>query len=246
MRALIVSDIHSNAAALRAVLARVRRKRFDTIICLGDFVGYGAQPNQVLDAMRRLKRTKVFIRGNHDRVVSRNDDATEFNEAARAAVLWTRVHLSGANRRFIQDLPLGPVEYRSLMLCHGSPFDEDDYVFTIHHAAQVFANFGANVILYGHTHLPALYSVHATGRMGALVPKDETRIKLEPGFRYLINPGSVGQPRDRNPAASFAIYDSDPATVQFLRVDYDRAETQGAILDAGLPPVLAHRLSWGT
>lgn len=246
MRALIVSDIHSNAPALRAVLSHVRRKHFDTVICLGDFVGYGAQPNQILDSMRGLRRSKIFIRGNHDRVVAGSDEANDFNEAARSAALWTRVHLSGQNRRFLEKLPVGPLSVGRLLLCHGSPFDEDDYVFTIHHAAQVFANYADELILYGHTHLPAFYSVDASGRVRSTTPRDGSRMKLEPDHRYLINPGSVGQPRDRNPAASCAILDLDEGVVQFFRVEYDLEEAQSAILAAGLPKVLAHRLAWGT
>lgn len=248
MKALIVSDLHSNAEALRAVMSRVRRKHFDHVICLGDFVGYGAQPNQVLDTMRTMRGGKLYIRGNHDRVAAGLEDGTGFNHAAKYAALWTRQHLSAPNRRFLKDLPLGPLEKGGVMMCHGSPHDEDEYVFNESHAASVFTMYpGAPIILYGHTHLPVVFSMTMNGgRVEGAPIRGEATIRLEEGRRYLINPGSVGQPRDRNPLASFAMFDSKKMTVQFFRVEYDIARTQASILKAGLPRILADRLAIGT
>ena len=246
MRALVVSDLHSNSEALKSVMARVRRKKFDTVVCLGDFVGYGAQPNQVLDVMRKMKGRKLYIRGNHDRVASGLDDASGFNHAAKAAALWTRDHLSQPNRNFLRDLAAGPLIHKGVMLCHGSPYDEDEYVFNIHHAAQVLALFNQPVILFGHTHLPAVFQVDPEGNVSGFAVRGEAMVKLDPRNRYLINPGSVGQPRDRIPHSSFAIFDSEKRTAQFFRVEYDVAKTQSSILKAGLPDVLAHRLQYGT
>lgn len=246
MRALVVSDLHSNQEALRAVLSRVRRKRFDTIICLGDFVGYGAHPNQVLERMRTLRGRKVFIRGNHDRVASGLDDPNGFNHAAKASAIWTSEHLSPGNRRYLRDLAVGPVMHQEVMLCHGSPYDEDDYVFNVHHAAQVLALYKAKFILYGHTHLPAVFSIDEEMNVTGFAVPAEATIRLDPSLRYLINPGSVGQPRDRNPDSAFIILDTDKHTAQFFRVPYDIAKTQRAILAAGLPEVLATRLSYGS
>ena len=246
MRALVVSDLHSNSEALKSVLARVRRKKFDTVVCLGDFVGYGAQPNQVLDVMRKMKGRKLYIRGNHDRVASGLDDASGFNHAARAAALWTRDHLSQPNRNFLRDLTVGPLIHKGVMLCHGSPYDEDEYVFNVHHAAQVLALFTQPFILFGHTHLPAVFQVDPEGNVSGFAVRGNATVKLDPQNRYLINPGSVGQPRDRMPQSSFAIFDSDKRTAQFFRVEYDVAKTQSSILKAGLPDVLAHRLQYGT
>ena len=246
MRALVVSDLHSNAEALRAVFARVRRKKFDSVICLGDFVGYGAQPNQVLDKMRTLRGRKVYIRGNHDRVASGLDDAAGFNHAAKAAALWTRDHLSPRNRSFLRDLTVGPLIHKGVMLCHGSPYDEDEYVFNVHHAAQVLALFTQPFILFGHTHLPAVFAVDEMDNVNGFAVRGDATVKLDPRFRYLINPGSVGQPRDRIPHASFVIFDSDKRTAQFFRTEYDVKKTQTSILKAGLPDVLAHRLQFGT
>lgn len=246
MRALVLSDLHANAEALRAVMTRMRRKKYEVVVCLGDFVGYGAQPNHVLDVMRTLRGRKAYIRGNHDRVAAGLDDANGFNQAAKAAALWTREHLSAPNRRFLRDLTQGPVMHRNVMLCHGSPYDEDEYVFNVHHAAQILALFTAPVILFGHTHLPAVFSIDKDSNVCGFAVRDEATVKLDPNQRYLINPGSVGQPRDRNPAAACVILDTDKHTAQFFRVEYDLEKTQSSILKAGLPQILASRLQFGT
>ncbi|HEX6083442.1 MAG TPA: metallophosphoesterase family protein [Thermoanaerobaculia bacterium] len=246
MRALVVSDLHANLEALRAVMTRVRRKKYEVVLCLGDFVGYGAQPNHVLDTMRTLRGRKVYIRGNHDRVAAGLDDAEGFNNAAKTAALWTRDRLSAPNRNFLRDLKVGPVIHQNVMLCHGSPYDEDEYVFNVHHAAQILALFEAPFILFGHTHLPAVFSLDPDMNVRGFAVRGEATVKLEPGLRYLINPGSVGQPRDRNPAASCVILDTDKRSVQFFRVEYDIAKTQSTILKAGLPQILASRLQFGT
>ena len=246
MRALVVSDLHANLEALRAVMTRVRRKKYEVVLCLGDFVGYGAQPNHVLDTMRTLRGRKVYIRGNHDRVAAGLDDAEGFNNAAKTAALWTRDRLSAPNRNFLRELKVGPVMHQGVMLCHGSPYDEDEYVFNVHHAAQILALFEAPFILFGHTHLPAVFSLDPNMNVRGFAVRGEATVKLEPGLRYLINPGSVGQPRDRNPAASCIILDTDKRSVQFFRVEYDIARTQSTILKAGLPQILASRLQFGT
>ena len=246
MRALVVSDLHSNAEALRAVVRKSRRKRFDSVICLGDFVGYGAEPNQVLDVMRTLRGSKYYIRGNHDRVACGIDDGSGFNYAARAAALWTRDHLSAVNKRFLSDLTVGPMQQQELLLCHGSPYDEDEYLFTEHHAGLVFKLFASRVIFYGHTHLPVFFSIDERGRVEGEWIRGDATVRLDPDKRYLINPGSVGQPRDRNPQASFALYDSTRRRVKFFRIDYDVEATQHSILAAGLPRILADRLAIGS
>ncbi len=246
MRALVVSDLHANAEALRAVFSHVRRKKFDCIVCLGDFVGYCAEPNQVLDAMRTFKGTKIYIRGNHDRVAAGLEQGNGFNDVAMLAAKWTREHLSTPNRRFLEKLPLGPLQREEFLLCHGSPEDEDEYVFNEVHASRIFDSTTAPIVLYGHTHLPVVFSVDQKGKVRGSAVRGEAIVRLDDGRRYLINPGSVGQPRDRNPRASFAIVDSKRMTAQFFRVPYNVARTQSAILKAGLPPMLAHRLKWGT
>lgn len=247
MKTLLVSDLHSNRGALAAVMRKVRRKGIGRIICLGDFVGYGAQPNPVVDVMRMFRAEKLYIRGNHDRVASGIDDGSTFNHVARAAALWTRNHLSVPNLRFLEALPQGPIMAENgIMLCHGSPFDEDAYVFGEAHAASIFEAFDARVVLFGHTHLPVLVEDLGQGVVWMRYVRAGGVFKLEPNRRYLINPGSVGQPRDRNPNASFAILDDERSTVQFIRVEYDIVESQMAIHRAGLPRILADRLEVGT
>ncbi|HEX9160491.1 MAG TPA: metallophosphoesterase family protein [Thermoanaerobaculia bacterium] len=246
MRALVLSDIHGNLEALRAVMSRVRRKKFDQIVCLGDFVGYGAHPNQVIDMMREQPGTKLYVRGNHDRVAAGLEEGQGFNAEAREAAVWTRGKLSARNRRFLENLPVGPVPFENVLICHGSPYHEDEYVFTERHAAQVLSEFEARFVLHGHTHLASMFWFDGDDRLGGtLVPTAET-FRLDPAMQYLINPGSVGQPRDRNPEASFVIFDSERLTAQFFRVPYNYEKTQKAILKAGLPRVLADRLAFGT
>lgn len=248
MRTLIVSDLHSNLSALSAVFKKVRRKRIDRIICLGDFVGYGAEPNQVLDIMRTYPAERFFIRGNHDRVASGLDSGEGFNHAALSAALWTREKLSRVNRHFLRSLKIGPlVDASATMICHGSPFDEDQYLFGGYHAADVFEKTNAPLVLFGHTHLPAIFSFDdRTGELDGELVRNGGTFKLNPGKRYLVNPGSVGQPRDRNPLSAFAILDDVARTMTFLRVDYDIAATQRTIREAGLPYQLADRLRVGS
>lgn len=247
MRTLIVSDLHSNHDALRAVLNHVRRKRFDQVICLGDFVGYGGQPNQVLDRMRQLRAEKLYVRGNHDRVAAGLDPGDAFNHAARSAALWTKDHLSRVNRAFLRNLPIGPLMEKSgVMVCHGSPLDEDHYLFGEGDAYEVLSRYDVPVIFFGHTHLPAVFGLTSMGDLSARIYRREAIVQLNPENRYLINPGSVGQPRDRNPEASCAIFDREKYSVQFVRVPYDIDRAQAAILKAGLPRVLADRLRIGS
>jgi diadenosine tetraphosphatase ApaH/serine/threonine PP2A family protein phosphatase len=160
--------------------------------------------------------------------------------------VWTRDHLSKPNRRFLEALTVGPIRQDGIVICHGSPNDEDEYVFTEHHAAQIIVRYDAPIILYGHTHLPVVFTTDERRLVSGTLVRGEATFKLDASHRYLINPGSVGQPRDRNPEASCAIFDSDRMTVQFFRVPYDYTKTQYAIIKAGLPRILADRLRYGT
>jgi predicted phosphodiesterase len=246
VRAFVVSDLHSNIEALRAVMNRVRRKKYEQVICLGDFVGYGAQPNQVLDVMRKMHGTKLYIRGNHDRVAAGVDSGEGFNHAAKFAALWTRDHLSAPNRHFLQRLALGPVESKSgIVLCHGSPNDEDEYVFNESHARVVFEMTTAPIILYGHTHLPVIFAMDRHGRLRGASVRAETTVRLDAEHRYLINPGSVGQPRDRDPRAAWLLIDTEVASARFMRSEYPVEQAQADIRAAGLPTRLAERLARG-
>jgi predicted phosphodiesterase len=246
MRSLILSDIHSNDEALGAVMARVRRKRFDRVLILGDFVGYGANPNHVIDRIRRLRREKIAIRGNHDKVVCGLDSGDLFNPVALAAARWTTQQLSPRNRKFLESLTLGPLEIGpGLSICHGSPRDEDAYIFSDRDAFVNFHLFDFQVCFFGHSHIPSVFTLEPHGIRIDVVKGERVRLKLEPGNRYLVNPGSIGQPRDRNPAASYAIFDSEQRVVIFDRVPYDVEKAREKILRAGLPAMLGDRLLVG-
>lgn len=247
MRSLLISDLHSNGEALGAILRHVRRKRVGRLLCLGDLVGYGASPNRVVEMLDRTRRTKVIIRGNHDRVAIGLSEPDDFNEVARDAVLWTREHLSAASRGFLRNLPTGPVisgEGEGFLICHGSPDNEDEYVLNDVQAARIFSDWPQRLIFFGHTHLPCIFRLGEGSLESRLIEGNET-VRLERGFRYLINPGSVGQPRDRDWRTSCAIWDDQRDSVQFFRLEYDVEETRRSIESAGLPQILSDRLAAG-
>src|SRR5215470_19472947 len=226
MRYLILSDIHSNDEALAAVLARVRRKRFDRVVVLGDFVGYGASPNQVIDRIRALRKQKVMIRGNHDKVVCGLESGDLFNPVALKAARWTTEKLTPRNRKFLEELPVGPMAVEgAFAICHGSPRDEDAYIFTDYDAYLNFREMSDSVCFFGHSHIPCVFTLEEHGILVELV-KDRVKYSLEEGRRYLINPGSIGQPRDRNAAAAYAIFDTAKRAVFFRRVAYDVERTR--------------------
>lgn len=245
MKYLIISDLHSNLEALSAVFAQVKRKKFDRVLVLGDLVGYGASPNQVVDMVRRTRQA-IVIRGNHDKVASGLESGENFNRAAMQSALWTRKKLTSENKAFLTRLPQGPVMVdNEIIVSHGTPIDEDAYIFSDYDAYEVFQVMDFKLCFFGHTHLPVIYAV-SNQRLYTFRPNGErVKIELVSGFKYLINPGSVGQPRDKNPQASFAFYDSDNRTVTFKRVEYSIPKTQDKILKAGLPQSLANRLAFG-
>ena len=246
MRYLILSDMHANWHAFEAVLRRARRKRIDAVLVLGDLVGYGAAPNQVVEAVRKLGPRLFTVRGNHDKVVSGIDTGANFNQTALTAAQWTTTRLTPANLRYVRDLPQGPIQIEpGLAICHGSPLDEDTYVFSDVDAWEIFSNFQMSVTFFGHTHIPSLFSLE--GRMlGVRALRGRTgTVYLQPNGRYLVNPGSIGQPRDRDPRASYMTYDSERRIVRWHRIEYPIAEAQRRIRKAGLPGSLADRLAVG-
>lgn len=248
MRYLIVSDMHANWEAFRAVLRKVRRKSFGTSLVLGDLVGYGGAPNQVVEAVRDLPGTLHTVRGNHDKVVAAVESGEGFNQAALEAALWSRKKLTPANLRYVRELPEGPVQVEEdLAICHGSPVDEDAYVFSDFDAYSVFSSTDSRLIFFGHTHVPSLFTQRPGdgGIEVRLLKGGAGRIDLEPEMRYLINPGSVGQPRDRDPRAAYMTYDGDRGVVRWYRLEYPVEEAQRRIRQAGLPAMLAERLSVG-
>lgn len=245
MRYLILSDLHSNWQALEAVIQDAA-SRYDEVLCCGDLVGYGADPNAVVDWVRTS--CAVVVRGNHDKACIGMDDLEWFNPVARAAALWTQRTLSAENTGYIQQLPKGPAVFHGLEVVHGSPFDEDEYVMAADEAGQAFAYLQARLAFFGHTHVQGGF-IWNHSRVET-IPRPSQRgdrqvLEIDPECAYLINPGSVGQPRDGDPRAAYATYDSDAGMLTYFRVPYEVEEAQKKIHEAGLPPILADRLSVG-
>jgi predicted phosphodiesterase len=246
MKYLILSDVHANKEAMAAVLAHVKRKPWEKVVFLGDLVGYGANPNQAVDLMRSIRRPFIGIRGNHDKVCAGIENGEMFNRIALEAAMWTRRKLSGSNLKWLRGLPQGPmVVDDAFAISHGTPIDEDAYIFGEIEALNVFRQTDFEVCFFGHSHFPVIFALTPDAITTVLTVAPSFRFKLEPGARYLINPGSVGQPRDGNPLASFAIFDPEARVVTIHRVAYQLESAQRKILDAGLPRPLADRLSIG-
>jgi predicted phosphodiesterase len=245
-RYLVLTDIHANLEALDMCLADARTRRYDQLLLLGDVVGYGADPNAVIDRVRELSPV-AMIRGNHDKVALGLEQAEGFNAAARAAARWTIDALTPEHRAWLAALPMGPKIVDDLVeICHGSPFDEDSYIFDELDAMRAIASASRPVCLFGHTHQAIAFEL-AGGDFRVVWPAagGHTDLHLIPGGKYLVNPGSVGQPRDGDPRASYAIVDTAAMRITFVRLDYNVAITQEKVLAAGLPEPLARRLSTG-
>jgi predicted phosphodiesterase len=245
MRYLVFTDIHGNLEALLAVLKFVMKKRIDHYLFLGDLVGYGASPNEVVQKLAALKPLSL-VRGNHDKAVCGLDSVQTFNPIAASAIYWTKSRITKKNFDFLYKIKKSPdVVHETITICHGAPFDEDYYIFGEFDAAEAFNYFQTPVCFFGHTHFPFVYAEKDQIVEGTFLEGRSNEVKLEKDVRYLINPGSVGQPRDRNPMAACAIYDSDARTAKFYRVEYEIAETQRKILEQNLPSALAERLTLG-
>lgn len=244
MRYLILSDIHANLQALEAVLDAAAPAQWDRVVVLGDLVGYGADPNGVVDRVRDLDPLAV-IRGNHDKAACGLDDGSGFNNVARFAAAWTHDELTAANRDYLRELPAGPTPIDALLeVCHGAPFDEDYYIFNADDASRALETARRPLCLFGHTHLPVAFQRHDR-RLGGFAPQGDSELKLREGVEYLVNPGSVGQPRDGDPRAAYAVLDVDALMLALRRVEYPVHAAQRRILDAGLPTSLANRLGIG-
>jgi diadenosine tetraphosphatase ApaH/serine/threonine PP2A family protein phosphatase len=242
MRYLVLSDIHANSQALEAVLADASPRGHGAVVVLGDLVGYGADPSAVLARVLALL-PHVMVRGNHDKVCAGLERPAGFSDVARIADEWTAEVLTPAERQQLAALPEGPREVaEGILACHGSPFDEDYYIFGSEDARRSFAAVPARCCLFGHTHRAAAYA-----SAGAWVPawNHEAELPLPARGQLLVNVGSVGQPRDGDPRAAYGILDLDAGTLRLHRVEYDVAAAQKRILEAGLPEVLAERLADG-
>jgi predicted phosphodiesterase len=244
VRYLILSDIHSNWEALEAVLA-ASEGLYDRIICLGDLVGYGADPNPVVEWVR--VNVPVVIRGNHDKACSGQESLEWFNEIARAAALWTLNQLSEENLQYLQRLAKGPVDAGGMTLVHGSILDEDEYVVSPREAAQVFPYLDGHLTLFGHTHIQGGF-IQFQDKLQVVRPmpnQGPQYLELRAEEKYLLNPGSVGQPRDGDWRPGFVLYDPDERLIVFYRIEYDIVTAQDKIRAAGLPEHLANRLATG-
>ena len=245
MRYLILSDIHANWHALDAVV-RASEGLYDQALCCGDLVGYGADPNPVTDWVRA--HCALVVRGNHDRSCTGLDGLDWFNPVARLAALWTQRALTGENADYIRALPKGPLLVDSFELVHGAPHDEDDYVLAPGEAAQAFGYLERRVVFFGHTHVQGGFIWnHSRVESISRVPlrHDTGAFSIDPDCAYLINPGSVGQPRDGDPRAASVIFDSESQLVTLRRTEYDVKAAQRQIHDADLPSILADRLAAG-
>jgi diadenosine tetraphosphatase ApaH/serine/threonine PP2A family protein phosphatase len=246
MRYLVISDIHANLEAYETVMAEAGRLGYDKVLLLGDLVGYGADPNAICDRVRALK-PEALIRGNHDKVGSGIESPEGFNAVARNAIRWTYDQLTAENREWLAALPAGPLVVEEMIeICHGTPFDEDAYVFDDLDALRAMHAARRPLCLFGHTHVQVGHCL-SRDQFG-LATADDRRpltIALEESNRYLVNPGSVGQPRDGDPRAGFGIADTTAREMTIYRVEYPIAKAQARILEEGLPDVLAQRLALG-
>jgi len=260
VRYLVLSDIHGNREALEAVLKDAVRHRYDCAICCGDLCDYGPDSNYVIDWARAS--LAAVVRGNHDRVCAELDTIDLFTDLAQASARWTMEQLTADNRNYLRELPPGPrLVDDCLILVHGSPRDEDEYVSSMKEVSDIFAFLAVNAggtdtgnqvsalpFFFGHTHVQGVF-VRAEGRTrgvsSPLTPVPEVRVRLETDAAYLINPGSVGQPRDGDPRAAYAVFDSTAREVALCRVPYDHLTTERKIVAAGLPLRLGVRLAFG-
>src|SRR2546430_9890003 len=246
MRILVLSDLHSNATALDAVL-EAAKGRWDESVCLGDVVGYGPDPNEVTGRLRELGTQT--IRGNHDKAVTGLMATDDFNPVAKSAVDWTRAQLQPEHLAWLSALPRGPLATDGVVLVHGAFQDEDEYVFTPEQALEGLLDSNAGVTFFGHTHHQGGFS-YRDSRLEVLQIRPRAAesfapLRIEPGRRYLLNPGSIGQPRDGDPRAAFAIADLEHHVVEFWRVPYDIPAVQERMRRARLPEPLVHRLAVG-
>lgn len=250
MRILLLSDIHSNLEALEACLAAA--PAHDSVVNLGDVVGYGASPNEVVERCRALGN--FFVRGNHDKAVCGLVDLEDFNPIASEAVFWTRKTLTADNLKWLHSLPQGPVqlaEMPGLQFVHGSPIDEDEYLVTPRDAVEPLVASPVPITFFGHTHLQGSFALDGDAienmhpAYATVGRSEQSELPLRPEVRYLINPGSVGQPRDGDWRAGFAVFDQHSRALTFCRTPYNLKSAQDRITNAGLPKRLATRLAAG-
>lgn len=244
MRWALLSDIHGNLTALQRVLAEIENHQVDGILCLGDIVGYGARPNECVALVQG--RAELCVRGNHDAGVLGAIDIDYFSGRARQAIIWTQQCLNETSRSYLSGRPLRAHRHQALLV-HGSPRDPLwEYILDLQTAYINFQENDAPLCLFGHSHIPSLFVWNGSHVRGERAIGDQTR-PIATGERYLINPGSVGQPRDGDPRASFGLLtlDADQGQMEWHRIGYDIERTRRQIQEAGLPPGLGDRLLSG-
>ncbi|MBR0877998.1 MULTISPECIES: metallophosphoesterase [Bradyrhizobium] len=241
----VFSDIHGNRQAFEACLKVARAKGVERFVLLGDFVGYGADPEWVVDTVMGLVREgAIAVRGNHDEAVNTTTEA--MNAEAQIAIEWTRGRLDVAQRRFLAELPM-LVDEKERLYVHSEASSPQrwHYVRSTADAAKSLISTPAHVTFCGHIHRPALYSMSVTAKMTSLVPKTDVSVPLLRGRQWLAVLGSVGQPRDGDPSAAFVLFDTVSCQITYCRAPYDIASAASKIRENGLPPWLADRLSQG-
>jgi len=244
MRIAILSDIHGNLEAFESVLIEVSKRKVDKIICLGDLIDYGPNPNEVVEISKR--EFDIIVMGNHDYAVIDENIIKEFSVIARSSMLWTLSVLNEENKIFISSLKLEEF-LKDIYIVHACPkFPLDwTYILTINDA-KVYFNYVNNwITLIGHTHIPAIFKKDFS-KIEHIIPEPFEVYELNEKCQYFLNPGSVGQPRDRDYRASFGILDLNKLTFEIIKVDYDIQKTKRKILESDLPQILAYRLETGT
>ena len=239
MRYAVIADIHGNLEALQAVLADIKEQKCTHVVCLGDVVGYGANPKECLDIIRGMNIP--VVKGNHDEYIGVDVNPDGFNDAAAEAVTWSRAQLTEDDRKWLRELKYFRL-VANFSIVHAT-LDAPQrwgYVFEKLEAAASFTYQNTQVCFFGHTHVPVAF-IRDTGVRGGTYSK----FRVEAGKKYFVNVGSVGQPRDGNPKSAYVIYDLTQQTIELRRLDYPIAEAQRKIRAAGLPERLAERLASG-
>ena len=246
MRLAIVTDLHANREAVTAVMAHARSHRAERYAFLGDFVGYGADPGWVVDLVREhVAGGAVAVMGNHDQAVVQGPLPTMIPEA-RQVVEWTRAQLNSKQLDFLASLPMSVID-RDMLFVHANAWAPKEWAYIMSRTDAVRSLYAtdARYTFCGHMHLPMLYHLTGTGKTGDFTPSQGVAIPLSEQRRWLVVPGSAGQPRDGNPAACYAMFDTASATLAFHRVPYNLEAAGAKIIAAGLPPRLAQRLAYG-
>lgn len=241
MKHALISDIHSNLEALEKVLERIEKEKVDDIICLGDLVGYGPNPKECIERIQSV--AQVVLAGNHDYAAVGLTDINYFNYYAKIAAEWTATILSEEEKSYLSSVPM-TIENGPATFVHATPREPEtwDYIMSLEDAVANFEHFKSQTCFIGHSHVPVIIEHNNKDACKLL---DSTAVTFQPDCRYIINIGSVGQPRDRDTRASFGVFDDQILRFELIRVEYSYFETQRKILELGLPAFLAERLGKG-